>query len=86
MADCIEEKLLHEGVSLKLQTWISDVIEPGRRMYQLALVQGPEGNTLTTQFPIRTECFSEEEVRNMYDHINSKQDFQLLRQKLSEYA
>lgn len=82
----VSEKTLVDGNMLVLQTWISDVICPGRQLFQLALTRGGEGCTLTTQFPIRAEHFEESEVRDMYDGVNSVQDFEQLRREYSTYA
>jgi hypothetical protein len=72
--DCIAEKKLKNGTTLRLQTWISDVIRPGKRMYQLALTEGSPGCQLTIQFPTNYEHFTEAQVRGMYKSIKSRED------------
>jgi len=62
---------LKDGTVLKLKTWVSDSIRPGKRMYQLALVEGP----LTIQFPTNYEDYTEKQVREIYESVKSKADF-----------
>jgi len=75
----IERKKLQDGSELQLKTWISDVIRPGRRGYQLALVRFSGG--LVTQHPIDWENYSMAEVREMYSRIRCVEDFEGLRSK-----
>ena len=77
MISCIDEKVLCDGCSLQINTWISDVIQPRTRMYQLALVN----RGLTIQFPTNYEEFSEKQIREMYGKIRSKKDFDKIRGK-----
>ena len=75
--EVIESKVLSEDIRLELKRWTSDFIEPGRIGYQLALVSFNGG--LTTQFPIDWENYSEQQIRRMYDTINSAEDFNRIR-------
>jgi hypothetical protein len=68
----IAEKQLEDGTVLKLKTWVSDSIMPGKRMYQLALVEGP----LTIQFPTNYEDYTKKQVRGIYESVKSKADFE----------
>jgi len=60
---------------LQLKMWTSDVIRPGRIGYQLALVRG----SLTIQFPTDWENYGARQVREMYNSVNSIEDFDRLR-------
>ena len=75
--EVIERKRLEDNVELQLKRWTSDVIRPGRVGYQLALVRF--GGELTTQFPIDWENYTERQVRDMYNAINSTDDFERIR-------
>ncbi|PIU30329.1 hypothetical protein COT07_01305 [Candidatus Woesearchaeota archaeon CG07_land_8_20_14_0_80_44_23] len=70
----VAEKQLKDGTVLKLKTWVSDSIMPGKRMYQLALVEGP----LTMQFPTNYEDYTEKQVREIYESVKSKADFEMV--------
>lgn len=72
---CLFEKELTDGTTLKFNTWESDVIRPGTRMYQLALVN----KGLTIQFPTNYEDFTQKQIQIMYDSIQSKKDFDKIR-------
>ena len=76
----LDEKQLTDGSTLKLKTWVSDHVEPGRRMYQLELV----GGGLTTQFPTSFEDYTETDVRGFYESINSRNDFTRIRNQHDE--
>lgn len=66
----IAERELDDGTTLKLKTWVSDMIRSGQKMYQLNLVDG----CLTTQFPTNYEDYTEAQVRTMYSSIQSRAD------------
>lgn len=72
------EKTLEKGVTLRLKTWVSDFICPGRRMYQLELVTDSPRCTTTCQFPTNFEDYNARHVRRMYDTVNSVEDFHRL--------
>ena len=77
MISCIDEKVLCDGCSLQINTWKSDIIQPGKQMFQLALVN----RGLTIQFPTNYEDFTKEQIKNRYDSIQSKKDFDNMRKK-----
>lgn len=68
--NCIAERQLEDGTSLRLTTWVSEVVRPGQRMYQLKLVEGG----LTIRFPTAYEKFTEARVREMYASIQSRKE------------
>ena len=74
--ECTAEKKLEEGSTLKIETWISDVYFPGKRVYQLRL----ESDGDPVFFP-RTPNFSKDEIQKMYDDIKSKGDFEKIRKE-----
>ena len=81
------EKNLEDGNKLRLKTWVSDVISPGKRMFQLDfLIQDGEHVCGTIQFPTRYECFSENQIRDMYDAVRTKEDFDGLRKQYASFA
>jgi len=71
------EKELLGKTKLELRTWVSDVIQPGTRMYQLALNE----RGLTIQFPTDYENFTKTQIRDMYNWIRCKEDFDYIRKK-----
>ena len=73
----LDVKRLDDGELLGLKTWTSDVIRPGQKGYQLILRK----NGLTMQFPTDWENYSETEVRQMYDSVNSIEDWYELREQ-----
>ena len=73
------EKVLEDGNKLAIKTWKSDVISPGRQMFQLDLIKEERGVRSTIQFPTKYENFSEADIRNMYAIIQTKQDFDKIR-------
>ncbi len=73
-----------DGAMLRLKTWVSDFIEPGRRMFELELVRGNGGASLTTQFPTRYEDYNRAQVQGFYEEISSIDDFNKLRRKFPE--
>jgi len=78
----VAEKQLEDGTVLKLKTWVSycpflrvrNAIRPGKRVYQLALVEGP----LTIQFPTNYDDYTEKQVREIYEYVKSKADFEMV--------
>jgi hypothetical protein len=73
----LAEKKLDDRTTLKLKTWVSDVVSPGKRMYQLELVK----DSMSTQFPTNFEDFTEAQVRRMYYSVRSESDLDKLIEK-----
>ncbi|MFH1802747.1 MAG: hypothetical protein ABH864_04865 [archaeon] len=72
----LERKELQDGSELQLRTWVSDVIQPGRRGYQLALNYR---SGLIAQHPTDWENYSEAQIRKMYSSVERVEDFEKLR-------
>ncbi len=75
--DYIAEKALEYGITLRLKTFISDVIRPGQRMYQLELEERKGGFSFASQFPTKWEKYTEQEIREMYDKITTFKEAKL---------
>jgi hypothetical protein len=75
----IAQKELSDGSELALQTWVSDMVRPGMRMYQVALTDG----TLTLQFPTDYEKHSKEQLERLYDAVETREG---LEQVMEVYA
>ena len=78
--DGLAEKQLTDGTKLKLQTYVSGFIGPvGARMYKLKLVE----HRGVWDWPTYDD-YSETEVREFYDSIDSKKDFLRIRGEHTE--
>ncbi len=71
----ITKKILNDGTTLEIVSWISDAVRPGERMYQLNLRDGPG----TLSYPTNFEDYTEPQIREMYNSIKSKKDFKIMR-------
>lgn len=71
------QKPIAPDLTLGLYTWVSDVVRPGQRMYQLHLMDG-HGNE--TRFPTRYEDYTYEDVLSIYNMVNSRGEFRELEQ------
>ena len=76
----ILEKILEDGNKLKLVTWRSQIVSPGKLMYQLELELDDE----IMRHPWNFEKLTEEKGQKIYDSINSKEDFESLGRYLAE--
>jgi len=76
----IDAKELRDGEILRIVTWVSDVLRPGHRMYQLELWRD---RVRTSRIPARFENFDKQQIRAMYQRINSSADFDNLWDKVS---
>ena len=76
MKNYIAQKTLEDGTKLRILSWISDMTDPGRRMYRLELQRNP---ICKSGIPHDWENWDEAHTRMMYDTIQSVQDFDRLR-------
>lgn len=71
------EKTLEGGGRLKLLTW---VIDSGEKMYQVELDENNSKENLIDNY--RNRDFYEYEIRKFYRIINSREDFEKIKEQL----
>ena len=66
----VKEKVLEDGSRLKMVSWISGHVDPGRRMYQVQIYD----TSGSTNFPTDFENFSKRQVRKFFDQVSTHED------------
>jgi hypothetical protein len=66
----ILKKKFDNRTTLEMVSFVSDIVSPGRHFYQLSLRDG----NITTNFPADWENYSQNEIGEMYDSINSESE------------
>jgi hypothetical protein len=72
--DCVSERKLEDGTGLRLLTWISRIVEPGKQMYQLECLSG----NVRSVYPENFQNFPKRQAEELYVAIKSKEEFNRL--------